>query len=513
MKGAPEIVLTRCNRYHCKGLTKEIDNDFTEGFNTAYRLFANSGERVLGFAMLELIDAPKHNLQINDVATSGYEFVGLMSMIDPPKPKVKEAVAECRGAGVRVIMVTGDHPLTAKAIATEVGILTQPTREDIITEMKDDENENDDLDDTLINAIVVTGKELDTFTADDWTRVLSKQEIVFSRTSPEHKLKIVEQLQAMGHVVAVTGDGVNDAPALKKADIGVAMGISGSDVARAAGDIVIMDDDFSSIVLGIKEGRVLFDNLKKATAYTITHLWPEVIPVLINIAFDVPLAMNSLNVLTIDCGTELAPAISLAYEYPEDDVMKHPPRDNKRDRLASWKLLSYAYTQAGIIETLTAFLGFLLVFKKNNVPLSNLPFSSSYWTSTSNDYVLSNGKILTAAEQVIIIQQATALYWFLVVACQIGHLFFVRTRTQPILKHGLFRNMVANYGVLVEITLLIIFIFVPGVDSVLQYNYNVPVGIWLTFLVGWAALGILNEGVKYTIRNKKSEFIAKYFGY
>jgi len=274
-----------------------------------------------------------------------------------------------------------------------------------------------------------------------------------------------------------------------------------------------MDDDFSSIVLGVKEGRVLFDNLKKATAYTLTHLWPEVVPVLINVAFDIPLAMNSLNVLTIDCGTELAPAISLAYEYPEDDVMKHPPRNSQTDRLASWRLMSYAYAQAGFIETLTGFMGFLLVFKHHDVPLSNLPFSAQYWTSTSNDYVLANGKVITAAEQVLILSQAQALYWFLVVACQICHLFLIRTRTQSIIKHGLFRNMVANYGIMVEIGLIIIFIFVPGVDTVLQYNYNVPVGIWFSFLVGWISLIILNEGVKYAIRNKKSAFIEKYLGF
>jgi len=518
IKGAPEIVLTRCNRYHFKSTVKDIDNDFTESFNSAYRLFANSGERVLGFAMVELTNKNynnnNNNIQLVDLPTSDYEFVGLMSMIDPPKPKVKYAVEECQHAGVKVIMVTGDHPLTAKAIATEVGILTQPTKEDILTEMKNENNdENNDLDDTLINAIVVTGKELDTFTEEDWTRVLNKQEIVFARTSPEHKLKIVEHLQSMGHVVAVTGDGVNDAPALKKADIGVAMGISGSDVARGAGDIVIMDDDFSSIVLGVKEGRVLFDNLKKASGYTLTHLWPEVVPVLINIAFDIPLAMNSLNVLTIDCGTELAPAISLAYEQPEGDVMKHPPRDSKKDRLASWKLLSYAYGQAGVIETLTAFLGFLMVFKHHDVPLSNLPFSAAYWTATSNDYVLSNGKVLTATEQVLILSQAQAIYWFLVVVCQVCHVFLIRTRTQPILKHGLFRNMVSNYGVMVELCLIIIFIFVPGVNGVLQYNYHIPIGIWLIFLVGWVALIILNEGVKYIIRNKKSQFVEKYMGF
>jgi len=267
MKGAPEIVLSRCNRYQFKNFVKDIDNEFTESFNSAYRLFANNGERVLGFAMVELKNFPNQQIQLTDLPTNGYEFVGLISMIDPPKPKVKDAVAECRNAGVKIVMVTGDHPLTAKAIASEVGIITQPTKEDILHEMKDDENDDhEELDDSLINAIVVTGKELESFTPDDWNRVLGKQEIVFARTSPEHKLKIVEHLQAIGHVVAVTGDGVNDAPALKKADIGVAMGISGSDVARAAGAIVIMDDDFSSIVLGIKEGRVLFDNLKKGNS-------------------------------------------------------------------------------------------------------------------------------------------------------------------------------------------------------------------------------------------------------
>jgi len=522
MKGAPEIVLTRCAHYHFQGFAKEVNKEFLDSFDKTYQILANDGERVLGFAMLELTkenfaklddmnNKNSNSIDLQDIPTTGYEFVGLMSLIDPPKPKVKNAVLECRNAGVKIIMVTGDHPLTAKAIATEVGIITQPTKEDLATE--DELEDVDATNDDRINAIVVQGKELDTFKEEDWQRVLNKKEIVFARTTPEHKLKIVEHLQSMKHIVAVTGDGVNDAPALKKADIGVAMGISGSDVARAAGDIVIMDDDFSSIVVGVKEGRVLFDNLTKATAYTLSHLWPEVAPVLLNIAFDIPLAMNSLNVLCIDCGTELAPAISLAYEKSEEDVMTRPPRDSQRDRLASWRLLSYSYAQAGIIETLTGFLAFLLVFAHYGIPLSYLPFSAQYWVAGAPDMILPNGKILNDNQQAEILSQAQTLYWFSVVVCQVFHVFINRTRTQSILKHGLFGNMVTNYGVCIEILLIMTFIFVPGISNVLVFTYKVPKNLWPCFLVGWCALGILNEGVKYQIRSKKYKIFQKYLGY
>ena len=219
-----------------------------------------------------------------------------MSMIDPPRDGVPKAVAKCRSAGIKVIMVTGDHPITAVAIARSVGIISENS--ETVQEIA----EREGLDVSQINlrrakAAVVTGTELRNLTPDQLDTILaSHPEIVFARTSPQQKLLIVEGCQRLGHVVAVTGDGVNDSPALKRADIGVAMGIAGSDVSKQAADMILMDDNFASIVTGVEEGRLIFDNLKKSIAYTLTSNIPEISPFLFFIIADVPLPLGTITI-------------------------------------------------------------------------------------------------------------------------------------------------------------------------------------------------------------------------
>lgn len=191
--------------------------------------------------------------------------------------------------------------------------------------------------------MVVHGEILEHLTDAQWQMLLSKPQLVFARTLPQHKSLLVQQFQAMGEVVAVTGDGVNDSPALRRADVGIAMGITGTDVTREAADIVLLDDNFASIVRGIQQGRVVFDNLKKSVAYTIAHLAPETFPVLFSVILGIPIGISGLLVLCIDCGTEMAPAISLAYEREESDVMKRPPRSTMKEKLVTPQLLAYSY--------------------------------------------------------------------------------------------------------------------------------------------------------------------------
>jgi sodium/potassium-transporting ATPase subunit alpha len=256
-------------------------------------------------------------------------------------------------------MVTGDHPLTAEAIARKVNIITGRTAREVAAEDGVDEDEIS-LADPRVEAVVFSGKEIREKLVTDaqWDAVLSKPEVVFARTTPQQKLIIVQNYQRRGEIVAVTGDGVNDSPALKRADIGVAMAISGSAVAKAvsatpntfacllclwyltttcvcvqASDIMLMDDNFASIVNAIEEGRLLFDNLKKSIAYTLAHLWPELLPVFLNVAFSFPLALPGLIILIIDLFQEQGPAVSFAYEKAEGSIMQRPPRDQKRDRL------------------------------------------------------------------------------------------------------------------------------------------------------------------------------------
>jgi sodium/potassium-transporting ATPase subunit alpha len=232
----------------------------------------------------------------------------LVTLRDPPRAEVPQAVKDCQTAGVKVVMVTGDHPITAGAIARNIGLITLQTREDVAREKGIHPNEVNEKD---VRAVVVHGATIPAMTDSDWANLISKDEIVFARTSPEQKLIIVQKFTAAGNIVAMTGDGVNDSPALKQAAIGVAMGKNGSDVAKEAADIVLLDDNFASIVIGIKEGRLLFANLKKSIAYTLTHLTPEVVPVLLWAFIGFPQALGGILTLCIDLLTEVSCALNL----------------------------------------------------------------------------------------------------------------------------------------------------------------------------------------------------------
>lgn len=330
MKGAPERILDRCDKILINGETLAINDSHKKLFEEAYLDMGGMGERVLGFADLFL---PKEqyplsyefNTEPPNFPLINLRFLGLISMIDPPRAAVPDAVTKCRTAGIRVIMVTGDHPITAKAIARSVGIITSPTAEDIA---KQNGVLPSEVDPRQTTAIVIHGGELREMRAEDLDDVIYyHNEIVFARTSPQQKLIIVEACQRRGEIVAVTGDGVNDSPALKRADIGIAMGISGSDVSKQAADMILLDDNFASIIVGIEEGRLIFDNLKKSIAYTLTSNLPEITPFLCFMTFDIPLALGTIAILCIDIGTDMVPAISLAYEKAESDIMKRMPRD------------------------------------------------------------------------------------------------------------------------------------------------------------------------------------------
>merc|ERR1712003_51653 len=295
----------------------------------------------------------------------GLRFVGLMSMFDPPRAAVPDAVAKCRSAGIKVIMVTGDHHITAKAIARSVGIISEgnKTVEDIAEERGIAVSE---VNPREAKAAVVHGsdlRDLDDAAIDDILRHHS--EIVFARTSPQQKLIIVDGCQRAGQVVAVTGDGVNDSPALKKADIGVAMGIAGSDVSKQAADMILLDDNFASIVTGVEEGRLIFDNLKKSIAYTLTSNIPEISPFLLFILADVPLPLGTVTILCIDLGTDMVPAISMAYEQAESDIMKRQPRNPFTDKLVNERLISMAYGQIGMIQALAGFVCYFVIMMQN----------------------------------------------------------------------------------------------------------------------------------------------------
>merc|ERR1712223_1462670 len=377
MKGAPERILDRCSTIVIDGEEKDLTDEWKDAFNDAYMELGGLGERVLGFCDYMLdeekypqgypFDADEANFPLE-----GLRFTGLMSMIDPPRAAVPDAVAKCRSAGIKVIMVTGDHPITAKAIAKSVGIISDGTEtvEDIATRKGipvEEVNPREAL------AAVVHGGEIKDLSEKALDEILMYHtEIVFARTSPQQKLIIVEGCQRMGAIVAVTGDGVNDSPALKKADIGVAMGIAGSDVSKQAADMILLDDNFASIVTGVEEGRLIFDNLKKSIAYTLTSNIPEISPFLLFILADVPLPLGTVTILCIDLGTDMVPAISMAYEEAESDIMKRMPRNPFTDKLVNERLISMAYGQIGMIQASAGFFVYFVIMAENGFWPSHL---------------------------------------------------------------------------------------------------------------------------------------------
>merc|ERR1711935_191860 len=370
MKGAPERILAKCSTIVIDGEDKEMTDEWKENFETAYMELGGLGERVLGFCDYRLdaekfpenfaYDADEVNFPID-----GLRFVGLISMIDPPRAAVPDAIVKCRSAGIKVIMVTGDHPITAKAIARSVGIISEgnETVEDIAARLN---ISVDEVNPREAHAAVVHGGELKDLNDTDIDEILLyHNEIVFARTSPQQKLIIVEGCQRMGAIVAVTGDGVNDSPALKKADIGVAMGIAGSDVSKQAADMILLDDNFASIVTGVEEGRLIFDNLKKSIAYTLTSNIPEISPFLLFIICDIPLPLGTVTILCIDLGTDMVPAISMAYEFAESDIMKRPPMNPFTDKLVNERLISMAYGQIGMIQASAGFFVYFVILCEN----------------------------------------------------------------------------------------------------------------------------------------------------
>jgi Ca2+-transporting ATPase len=291
-KGAPETVLDRCQFWLAGDGQKRLDRATRHRLLKTVEEMASRGLRVLGVAC-------KQPATVED-AEEGMTFLGLAAMLDPPRPEARAAIQKCREAGIGVAMITGDHPGTARAVALDLGL--------------------------LVNGRLVTGTELDSLTQQELEREVEAIE-VYSRVSPEHKLRVVTALQARGHVVAMTGDGVNDAPALKKADIGVAMGITGTDVSREAAAITLLDDNFATIVAAVEEGRVIFANIKKYLLYLFSSNIGEIALVAAATLLGMPLPLTAVQILYVNLATDGLPAIALAMDPPEEDIMRRPPRD------------------------------------------------------------------------------------------------------------------------------------------------------------------------------------------
>ncbi|XP_054713262.1 sodium/potassium-transporting ATPase subunit alpha-like [Uloborus diversus] len=513
MKGAPERILDRCATIYINGEEKVMDDEMKEAFNNAYLELGGLGERVIGFCDYILpadkyppgypFDADEQNFPL-----SGLRFLGLVSMIDPPRAAVPDAVAKCRSAGIKVIMVTGDHPITAKAIAKAVGIISEgnETVDDIAQRLNipvDDVNPRD------AKAAVVHGSELRDMACDYLDNILKYHtEIVFARTSPQQKLIIVEGCQRQGAIVAVTGDGVNDSPALKKADIGVAMGIAGSDVSKQAADMILLDDNFASIVTGVEEGRLIFDNLKKSIAYTLTSNIPEITPFLLFILADVPLPLGTVTILCIDLGTDLVPAISLAYEKPESDIMKRRPRDPSVDKLVNERLISIAYGQIGMIQGAAGFFAYFVIMGENGFLPGRLLGIRKEWDSKAvNDLTDSYNQEWTYHNRKILEFTCHTAFFASIVIVQWADLVICKTRRNSILHQGM-KNHILNFGLVFETALAAFLSYCPGMDKGLRM-YPLKLFWWLPALPFSLLIFVYDEARRFILRRNPGGWVER----
>lgn len=513
MKGAPERILDRCAHIYIDGTDLELNKFWREKYNEVYLELGGLGERVLGFCDFRLpSDEFPRGFEFNteeiNFPEGGFRFLGLISLMDPPRAAVPDSVQKCRSAGIRVIMVTGDHPITAKAIARAVGIISpdSETREDVALRLG---IPVEGVDAKLASACVIHGNRLKQMSSDDLDQALVLHpEMVFARTSPQQKLIIVEGCQRLGSIVAVTGDGVNDSPALKKADIGVAMGISGSDVSKQAADMILLDDNFASIVTGVEEGRLIFDNLKKSIAYTLTSNIPEITPFLVFMLTGIPLPLGVISILCIDLGTDMIPAISLAYEKAESDIMKRRPRDPVRDKLVNERLISISYGQIGFMQASAGFFTYMIIMAENGFLPTDLINLRNKWDSRAvNDVQDSYGQEWTYQQRKALEYTCHTAFFVSVVVVQWTDLLICKTRRNSLFQQGM-TNMMMNFGLFFETLVAVCLSYTPGLDKGLNM-YPLRFTYWLPALPFSLLILFYDELRKFVIRRRPKGWVER----
>ncbi len=434
VKGAFESVRVFVDRLeNQEGEIVAATENMLEEADAAVRKLASMGYRIIAVAGRsleenEMADSPVEKLERNLILR------GFLCSEDPLRPEVPDAVRKCRSAGIRVILITGDHPDTARAVAGQAGIL-ESDRE----------------------TPVYTGRELEQMKENEISEKLREGQAIFARTTPEQKMKIVMALKSLDIVVAMTGDGVNDAPALKAADVGIAMGREGTDVARESAQIILLDDNFASIVSGIEEGRTIYENIKKFISYVLSSNVPEMLPYLLYILFPVPLALTIIQILSIDLGSDMLPAIALGREKPDPEIMSRKPR-KKEESLLSASLLIRSYLYLGLMQ------GVLSLF----VFFSFLAFSGWHFG-------------MQLADSDPLYRSATGLTLASVILMQIANVIGRRYLTGSGLDMGLLKNYLMLGGIAVEIAFAASILFYPPMQKVLLTG-PVPV-VWCLVVV------------------------------
>jgi sodium/potassium-transporting ATPase subunit alpha len=449
VKGAPESIL-QISSYCFKGkeiapFNESVKNNSIE----LYHSLMDEGLRVLAFAYREI--KSDEVIAGREDAERDLIFMGFMGLEDPPRPEVAGAIQRCREAGIRIIMITGDGSRTALAIAKEIGLIKE-------------------------KAIIVEGAEFLKMSEPELREVLLNKEVIFSRMTPKHKLRVVNVLKEQGERVAVTGDGVNDAPALKRADIGVSMG-TGTDVAKEAADMILLDDNFATIVNAIEEGRAIFENIKKFIIYIFAHLTAEAVPYILFILARIPLPLTVMQILAIDLGTETIPALGLGVEPPEAAIMKQPPRP-KGKGLIDKKVLFRGYIFLGLIGTIGVLFAYFFVLNKGG------------WKWGTELPIVTD-----------LVHQASTATFLGIVMMQIGNVFACRTQTESVFKIGIFGNRLILWGILAEILLSAFIIYHPWGNKIFS-TAPISLSVWLLLIPFMFLVFFAEELRKFLGRNK-----------
>ena len=462
-KGAPRNILDLCNKVLVDDEVQELSQENMMVIESRIHEFANQGLRLIAVAFKKV----PNNQYKKEEAEKDLVFVGLAAMRDPPRAEVKDAVLKAQQAGVKTVIITGDYGPTAESIAKEVGIVAKDCCQ------------------------VIRGVDLDDLNDQAIINEVRQGNVVFARVSPEQKLRIVEVLKNSGEIVAVTGDGANDAPSLKEADIGVAMGASGTDVAREAADIVLLDDSFASIVKAVESGRAIYENIRKFIVYVFSHNWAELIPYVLYAVLSIPLPLLVVQVLAIDLAIDVIPSLALSREPPEAGIMEEPPRSRK-ERLFTRKVFGRSL-YIGVIIAIGAMIGCISAWTAGGWHYGMaLTSDSPFYTSG----VYTKGVTLTFAG---------------IVVAQAGNVLACRTSKQSIFRTSITTNKWIIFGIISQISILALLVYVPLLQNVFGTT-ALGLSDW-AFLIGLALVVIFAEEIrKFFVRrfSKSTEDLTKH---
>jgi sodium/potassium-transporting ATPase subunit alpha len=430
-KGARERILPLCSHIIINGERRLLDDRLRNVVIQADHELMDMGLRALAFASKELSGSEAIHMPEPEIE-QGLTFIGLIGLHDPPRPEAPEAVTKCHDAGIRIIMITGDGSRTATAIAKQIGLVRG-------------------------TPVIIEGQQFNDMSDSELLKRLGSAEIIFARMTPKNKLRVVSLLKDKGEVVAVTGDGVNDAPALKKADIGISMGIVGTDVAKEASDMVLLDDNFATIVNAVEEGRAVYENIKKFLGYIISSNIPEAVPYLAYILLAIPLPLTILQILIVDLGTDMLPALALGTEKPTPGVMKQPPR-KVTERLLNLPLCLRAYLFLGPIEAVACMFAF-------------------FWTLWLGGWTW--GVMLHHTDHLYL--QATTACLTAIIVTQIANVFACRSDRESLFSIGVFTNKFIFVGIAFELLLQLFIVYHP-VGNAIFATSPLPLTMWLVLI-------------------------------